>query len=287
METHQTQTTKRKKSSIEADTDEEEEIPLGQGTPKRLKKKDEREDPDKIESLGHETPSEESSSSSSSSSSSDEERYEEMIKRKKKVLKKKKSKKVVEDSDFEEPPKRVKKKKKEEEKLKKAKDESKKDICRHFLREKCNHGFRGKTPKDGVSECKFEHPFLCKKLLNHGMGPGGCQDGDNCKDIHPKMCRESLNTGKCPSSGRCQFGYHVKGTSIETKSTGNENVWNNMGSSTENVWNNMGANPTGNPNGGSGMNTSTFLEVLIRKEIQKIFQPSQNQGMPVMNWPML
>ena len=133
-------------------------------------------------------------------------------------------------------------------------------MCRHFLKGKCKHGFKGKTPKDGVSECKYDHPYLCKKLLNHGIGPGGCQEGENCKYTHPKMCRESVNSGKCPNPGRCHYGYHVKGTILDTSGTKNENVWSKVS-----------GNPTPpNQINSESNSTSSFLEVMIRKEIQRM-----------------
>ena len=53
------------------------------------------------------------------------------------------------------------------------------------------------------------------------------------------------------------------------------------------MWQNARGNPNVVPQGASEVNTSTFLEVLIRKELQKWLQPVQNQRMPMMNWPAL
>ena len=91
------------------------------------------------------------------------------------------------------------------------------------------------------------------------------------------MCRESLYSGKCPNPGRCHYGYHVKGTTLDTSSNKSENVWSKMG-----------GNPTPpNQMSGEANSTSSFLEVMIRKEIQRMFQPNQSQRLSMMGWPML
>ena len=99
------------------------------------------------------------------------------------------------------------------------------------------------------------------------MGQGECQEGENYKDIHPKMCRESLNTGKCPNSGRCYFGYLVKGTTLDSNSNKSENVWHRIR-----------GNPSVTPPVSGDVNSSSFLEVLIRKEIKKLPSRARNQG---------
>ena len=65
-----------------------------------------------------------------------------------------------------------------------------------------------------------------------------------------------------------------------------ENVWQNSNMS-ERVWQNARGNPGVVPHVSSEVNTSNFLEVMIRKELQRLFQPVQNQRMPAMGWPAL
>ena len=160
--------------------DSADELPNGQGSPQ--KKKRDEEDPDGINVLDTDS-----------------------------------------DEDFLEPPRRVKKKERKKRKdlkenTKEVKKQDKAKVCFHFLRGVCRHGFRGVTPADGKSKCSYDHPKLCKRILNHGVGKGGCSKGKECPDIHPKMCPKSVNSGKCPSKGRCNMGYHVRGTVMDDSS---------------------------------------------------------------------
>ena len=42
------------------------------------------------------------------------------------------------------------------------------------MRGNCRHGFHGKTPKGEIKKCKYFHPKVCKKFMNHGKKQGGC-----------------------------------------------------------------------------------------------------------------
>ena len=85
---------------------------------------------------------------------------------------------------------------------------------------------------------------------------------------------QSLNTGKCPNTGRCHHGYHVKGSKVESQNVRNENV--------RDVRNDFSSSSSA-PVGGE---VRSFLEVLVRKELQSLFSPMQRQPnqFTVMDW---
>jgi hypothetical protein len=93
-----------------------------------------------------------------------------------------------------------------------------KDICRFFRKGHCKYGFLGKFPRDGRQECPFSHPKPCSKLLDYGTdstSSKGCGNRRKCGDMHPKMCKESMENKTCSrmkDGGRCDQGYHVRGT---------------------------------------------------------------------------
>ena len=107
--------------------------------------------------------------------------------------------------------------------------------CSHFLRGICRWGMSGRRPVKGggdraetSSECQYEHPRVCSKLLNHGDGKNtrwGC-DGSSCNKSHPKMCTTSMNSRKCWK--RCEKGWHVKGTKFEDGDIPVEKVQQNV-----------------------------------------------------------
>ena len=76
--------------------------------------------------------------------------------------------------------------------------------CRFYKKSSCRHGSKGE-------ECRFNHPELCKKFIQHGTRqPRGCKNGTKCKFLHPQMCMNSLRKGKCLTQN-CKFR-HIKGT---------------------------------------------------------------------------
>ena len=85
-------------------------------------------------------------------------------------------------------------------------------MCRYFQKSSCRHGIKGEN-------CKFSHPPLCKKYLQHGTrNPRGCNLGKACQHFHPQMCMSSLRKGECFNQ-TCKFR-HVKGTKrIQNKYT--------------------------------------------------------------------
>ena len=90
-------------------------------------------------------------------------------------------------------------------------------VCRYFRRGTCRHGLRG-------NECKFTHPQMCRKYLQHGTHqPTGCNLGKRCKFFHPLMCMDSLRKSECYNDD-CTY-HHVKGTRRQPK-----HVQNHQGS---------------------------------------------------------
>ena len=90
-------------------------------------------------------------------------------------------------------------------------------MCKHFLKGTCRHGFSGKVERDNIKECKYSHPKLCKKFLDHGTSKYGCSLGKGCEFVHPKLCKESMESKICTSTERgkrCVNGYHIKGTKV-------------------------------------------------------------------------
>ena len=65
-------------------------------------------------------------------------------------------------------------------------------VCKFYNQGVCKHGKRGK-------KCKFAHPPLCQKLLQHGQNSTrGCKlKKSECKFHHPHMCKASLSRGEC------------------------------------------------------------------------------------------
>ena len=93
----------------------------------------------------------------------------------------------------------------EKDKSKEEKRNSIQQICRFFERGLCRFGVSG--TKDG--KCKFKHPRICKRVINHGpKSPYGCK-GD-CDKWHPKLCYSSINKKECLKE-YCSF-WHIKGT---------------------------------------------------------------------------
>ena len=92
-------------------------------------------------------------------------------------------------------------------------------ICRYFRRGTCRHGLRG-------TECKFTHPQMCRKYLQHGTRqPTGCNLGKRCKFFHPLMCMDSLRKSECYNDD-CTY-HHVKGTRRQPKHTKNQQGFTN------------------------------------------------------------
>ena len=85
------------------------------------------------------------------------------------------------------------------------KDSKVEATCKFYNQGTCKHG------KQGVN-CKYSHPPLCKKLLQHGNNADrGCRlKGDECDNHHPIMCKNSLNRGFCFK--KVCNKYHVQGT---------------------------------------------------------------------------
>ena len=76
-------------------------------------------------------------------------------------------------------------------------------VCTFYEKGKCKHGRKGKN-------CKFLHPKMCRKLLEHGTKKKrGCTRND-CPDHHPPMCETSLKNGTCFKSA-CKRR-HVRNT---------------------------------------------------------------------------
>lgn len=100
-------------------------------------------------------------------------------------------------------------------------------ICSFFKKGKCKHGMKG-------ASCKFLHPRLCKKLMQHGTrNPRGCTLGRNCQYFHPNMCMQSLRKSECFNES-CSF-YHVKGTIRHPKNTNhNQNTKSQINQSQSN-----------------------------------------------------
>ena len=84
-------------------------------------------------------------------------------------------------------------------------------ICRYYRKGACRYGSAGK-------ECKFRHPRVCRKLVNHGnRGELGCKQGKKCDMFHPTVCRNSQRNRVCLVES-CRF-LHVKGTRRNTEET--------------------------------------------------------------------
>ena len=73
---------------------------------------------------------------------------------------------------------------------------------------------------------------------------------------------------------RCHHGYHVKGTKVESQNVRNENVRD-----VRNEFSSSSLSPVGGE-------VRSFLEVLVRKELQSLFSPMQRQPnqFTVMDW---
>ena len=77
-----------------------------------------------------------------------------------------------------------------------------KPTCKFYLRRCCKHGRKGEA-------CKFDHPKLCFKYIQHGDKRNGCKNGNKCNFVHPKLC-DSYKSGRCARE-KCN-SYHIKGT---------------------------------------------------------------------------
>ena len=93
----------------------------------------------------------------------------------------------------------------------KANDSKSTEVCKYFRKANCRHGFSGKKPVDGVNECPYTHPIVCRKFINNGRHNGGCRDKD-CTNYHPKICSSSYKNRTCTSVEKCTEGFHLKGT---------------------------------------------------------------------------
>ena len=50
------------------------------------------------------------------------------------------------------------------------------EICSHFRKGLCRHGFLGKKPFDKIPHCMWTHPRICEKLFYNGHDPEkGCK----------------------------------------------------------------------------------------------------------------
>ena len=77
-------------------------------------------------------------------------------------------------------------------------------ICKFYAKGSCKHGRKG-------SNCKFQHPEVCRKLLKFGnKSQKGCNKGTKCSKFHPRMCSSSIINKVC-FNHRCTYT-HVKGT---------------------------------------------------------------------------
>ena len=74
------------------------------------------------------------------------------------------------------------------------------NVCRNFLNCSCYFGMRGR-------KCKFRHPKICQKLIDHGLGEYEC-NGKDCSAFHPNVCTSSLLNKHCDKCGK----FHVRGT---------------------------------------------------------------------------
>jgi hypothetical protein len=127
---------------------------------------------------------------------------------------------LTQEGEFIEPPARDRAKKKQARKEagsqnKSSSHQPQEEPCRFFLRGSCKFGFFGKTPREGRDKCCFPHPKACLRYMDNGVK--GCSRGSACKQVHPKMCSESLAIRTCVKiggGGRCNMGYHVKGTKV-------------------------------------------------------------------------
>ena len=123
------------------------------------------------------------------------------------------------DNEFAEANKKVKgnetKSKKETAAKKEKPKEKVKKICHHLLKGRCSFGLSGRKHHDGKTQCPFNHPRVCDRLLRHGdRGAQGCKEGKTaCSKLHPKMCPNSLE-GVCLVVG-CKQGLHVNGTNTK------------------------------------------------------------------------
>ena len=120
----------------------------------------------------------------------------------------KKSKQKSSDSESEnQPPSRPRRKRKSKSESESGDSDNspKKEICRFFERGTCRYGLSG----NNKGNCKFSHPPMCRKVLQHGTrGKLGCKG--KCDKFHPKLCYAALNTKECFKPA-CPF-WHIKGT---------------------------------------------------------------------------
>ena len=89
------------------------------------------------------------------------------------------------------------------------------DICKHFLANRCRHGFSGQNQSNGIKSCPFRHPKACWKWMANGNLDNGYQLGKDCDWIHPMICSSSLKDRTCRFLGtdsKCRRGYHIRGT---------------------------------------------------------------------------
>ena len=119
-------------------------------------------------------------------------------------------------------------------------DEVKERICRYFNKGTCRHGYHGKNEVNGVKACKYAHPRVCKRWIDHGasrQGQQGCMEGRDCQYFHPIICKYSLKDRTCPNipdkETKCKMGYHLKNTKFkiieaegQAKLTGNKRSQN-------------------------------------------------------------
>ena len=92
-----------------------------------------------------------------------------------------------------------------------------KPVCKFHLQGTCKYGCSG-------SDCKLDHPSLCRKFIRKGVN--SCSRGDKCEFVHPKLCKSSLTKGSC-SKKRCYL-YHCTGSKRPNyKSSFSSNVEHN------------------------------------------------------------
>ena len=78
----------------------------------------------------------------------------------------------------------------DEDKIPSLKYSEKYVICPYLLNGLCRHGLDGQNQFNNKKTCIYNHPKVCSKLLNYGVGgPAGCRvRTSGCrKGVHPKI----------------------------------------------------------------------------------------------------
>ncbi|KAK3884904.1 hypothetical protein Pcinc_010878 [Petrolisthes cinctipes] len=64
-------------------------------------------------------------------------------------------------------------------------------VCKFYRKGLCRYGRSG-------DKCKYRHPNVCTKLMNHGpTSERGCKLGNQCRFLHPLLCESSVASLKC------------------------------------------------------------------------------------------